>query len=152
MNGGNAATLITDLSEETYEIRITIERAQAERKRFGFYLFANQERQGLTLIIKPETGTLRLGGSEAPFRVEDLPVGKDIELCIFLDKYLVEVFINGCQAMIAAHIDWQSSKGFYAYSFGGATVIQRVDIWELKSTNQGYLDAKINRVWEIDEK
>ena len=54
--------------------------------------------------------------------------------------------------MIAAHMDWRSSKGFYAYSFGGPTVIKRVDMWELKSTNQGYLDAKINRVWEIEEK
>ncbi|MAI42372.1 MAG: glycoside hydrolase family 32 protein [Candidatus Azotimanducaceae bacterium] len=151
MNGGNAVTLITDLTKDAYEIRITIERAQVERKRFGFRLFSGRDNQGLSIIIKPETGTLRVGSSEAPFSVENLPIGENIELCIFVDKYLVEVFINGRQAMIAAHMDWQRSKGFYAYSFGAPTIIKHVDIWKLKSTNQGYLDAEINRVWEIDK-
>ena len=149
MNGGHAATHITDLPE-TCEIRITVERVEAERKRFGFQLFADDDNPGLSIIIKPETGTLRLGNTEAPFAVDDLPPGEDVELCIFVDKYLVEVFVNDCQAMIAAHMNWQDAKGLLGYSFGAATTIKEVTTWPLEATNQGYLEAEKNPIWEPD--
>ena len=51
--------------------------------------------------------------------------------------YLVEVFVNGRQAMVAADMDWQAANGFDAYSFGAPTTIKKVEIWKVKPTNRG---------------
>jgi len=148
--GGEATKRIAELEGDAFEIRITIDREQAERKRFGFRLFADENRIGLPIYIQPNNGTLRVGGTEAPFAVADLPPGEGVELRIFIDKYLVEVFANGRQTMVAADMDWQAASGFEAYTFGAPTTIRKVDIWKVKPTNQGYLEARQNRIWEPD--
>lgn len=147
-NGGTATKPIALLSDDALEIRIIVERKEAEHKRFGFQLFADQTHDGLPIIIKPETGTIRVGKTEAPFAVADLAPGEDIELRIFIDKYLVEVFANGRQALLSAYMDWQAAHGFAAYTFGAATTIKQVDIWQLKPANQGFFEAQKNRIWE----
>jgi len=141
---------IAELPGEACEIRVSIPRSEVERKHFGIRLFAFKDDPGLPILFKPSTGTLLVGTTEAPFAVADLPTGEDMELRIFIDKYLVEVFVNGRQAVVAAHMDWQSEKGIDGFSFGEETLIDRLDIWKLNPTNQGYLDARQNRIWEPD--
>jgi hypothetical protein len=99
-------------------------------------------------MVRPETGTLRVGSMEAPFSVTDLPPGEDFELRIFIDRYLVEVFASGHQAMIAAYMDYRGKTGLDAYSFTVPTTIKKFEIWKLKPTNQGYFEALRNRIWE----
>lgn len=152
MHGGMTTPRIAELSGDAFEIRIVIDREQAWRKRFGFLLFADDGHEGLPVIIHPETATLRLGTTEAPFAVADLPEDEDVELRIFIDKYLVEVFVNDRQAVLTAHMDYQVAKGLNAYSYGGPTTIQQVEIWKLKSTNQGFLEARQNHIWACDTK
>jgi beta-fructofuranosidase len=148
--GGVAIQRLAALEGEALEIRIVVARAEAERKRFGFQLFAGEKHEGLPVLFQPETGSLRLGGTEAPFSVAALPRGEDVELRIFIDKYLVEVFANGRQAMIAAHMDYRGGSGLNGYSFGDPTKIRSVEIWKLKAANQGFLEAQQSRIWEPD--
>jgi sucrose-6-phosphate hydrolase SacC (GH32 family) len=146
----NRTKRIAELKGDSYEIRITVDREEAERKRFGSRLFANENRIGLPIYFQPNNGTLRVGGTEAPFKVSDLPAGESVELRIFIDKYFVEVFVNNRQAVVAADMNWQDASGFDAYSFAKPTTIKKVEIWKMKPTNQGYLEARENRIWEID--
>lgn len=146
--GGEATKRIAELNGDAYEIRITIDREQAERKRFGFRLFTDGDRTGLPIYFQPNNGSLRVGSTEAPFAVSDLPAGETVELRIFIDRYLVEVFVNGRQAVVAADMDWQAASGFEAYTWGAPTTIQQVEIWKIKPTHQGYLQARQNRIWE----
>jgi len=139
---------LTELPGEAMEIRLTIPRDQAARKRFGFRLFGDGKTGGLPIIIRPETGTIRVGTTEAPFAVADLPAGEDVQLRIFVDKYLVEVFANDRQAVVAAHMDWRGKPSLDGYSSGAPTTIKKLEIWGLKPTNQGFCDAQQNRVWE----
>lgn len=139
---------IADLPTDALEIRITVDRAQAARKRFGFQLFASEEDAGLPIIIHPETGTLRVGTTEAPFAVAELAPGEDVELRIFIDKYLVEVFANGRQAVVAAHMEYQTARGLRLYTYGGSTTVRRVDIHRMRATTQGFFAARQNRIWE----
>jgi sucrose-6-phosphate hydrolase SacC (GH32 family) len=71
-----------------------------------------------------------------------------VELRIFMDKYLVEVFVNDRQAMVAAHMDYRGKTGLDAYSFARPTTLKSVEIWKLKPTNQGFREAQKNRIWE----
>ena len=148
IGGGSTKKALTTLPGEAVELRIVIARAEAERKRFGFQLFADEKQNGLPIVFLPETGRLRLGSTEAPFAVHDLPPGEDVELRIFIDKYLVEIFVNNRQAMIAAQMDYAGRTGFAGYSFGGPARVRSIDIWKLRATNQGFLEAKKNRIWE----
>lgn len=107
------------------------------------------ESGGLSIMLRPENGTLRVGTTEAPFAVAELPAGEDVELRIFIDKYLVEVFANDRQALLVAHLD-QRGTGLDAFTVGAPTTIKRLDIWKLRPTNQGFLDAQIKRIWEPD--
>ncbi len=148
MHSASATEQIADLDGDSYEIRIRVDRAQTERKRFGVQLFADQNNPGLEVMIRPETSTLRLGTTDAPFAIVDLPEGEDLELRIFVDKYVVEVFANDRQAAIAAYHDYQTASGLRIYSYGEPTTFREVTIWKLQSTNQGIIEARENRIWE----
>ncbi|RPI89743.1 MAG: hypothetical protein EHM42_02500 [Planctomycetaceae bacterium] len=139
---------LAELPGDAVEIRITIAREEAARKLLGFTLFGDGRGGGLTIMLRPETGTIRVGGTEAPFAVADLPAGEDVELRLFVDKYLVEVFANDRQAVLAAHLEHEGRLGLDAFTVGAATTLRKVEIWKLKPTNQGFQEARENRIWE----
>lgn len=143
-----ATALITTLDSDALEIRMTIDRAEANRKRFGVQLFADESRAGLPILIHPETGMLRVGTTEAPFAVADLAPDEGVELRIFIDKYLVEVFANGRQAVVTAYMDYQAANEIRLYSYGAPTTVRTIEIRRLRSTNQGFFEARASRVWE----
>lgn len=142
---------IAELNGDACEIRIVIPREQALRKLFGFVLFADEDDGGLPILLCPETQTLRVGTTDAPFAAADLPVDEDIELRIFVDQYLVEVFTNARQAVAAVHLDTAEKTGLDAFSVGAPTTIRSVEIWRLKPTNQGFMDARNNYIWKPDK-
>lgn len=150
-----SATLqkLADLGGEAVEIRVTVAREQAAQKIFGVTLFADEKGAGgLPIMLRPENGTLRVGTAEAPFAVSDLPEGEDLDLRIFVDKYLVEVFVNDRQAVVASYADYKGRAALNGFTVGKSTTLKKVEIWKLKPTNQGFLEAQKNRVWEPDTK
>ena len=139
---------VTDIDHEAFEILMTVDRQQAKRKRFGLRLFVGEDHPGLDIMVRPETGTLRVGTVDAPFRVAALPEDEDIELRVFVDKYLVEVFANGRQAVAAAHMEYYKASGLEIYSYGGSTTVRDITIWPMRFANQGLLEAAESRIWE----
>lgn len=146
--GGEATTRIAQLEGDAYEIQIVIDRAEAARKRFGFRLFTGDERLGVPIYFQPNNRTIRVGGTEAPFAIDDLSADEDVDLRIFIDKYLVEVFVNGRQAVVTADLQWQSANRFEAYAWGTPITISKVNIWKVRPTNEGYQKARTTRIWE----
>ena len=104
-DGAPPGEVIASLPGDAVEIRIVVAREQAERKLFGFSLFSDGSGGGLPVVLRPETGGLRLGSSEAPFSLADLPAGEDLELRIFIDKHVVEIFANDRQAILSNHCE-----------------------------------------------
>jgi len=143
---------LAQLPGDAVEIRVTIPRDQAARKRLGFRLFGEGNAGGLPIILRPETGTIRVGTTEAPFAVANLPPGEDLELRIFIDKYIVEVFANDRQAVAAAHMDWHGKAAFDGFSSGAPTTIKRLEIWKMQATTQGFRAAQTQRLWEPQTK
>ena len=58
----------------------SVHREEAERKLFGFTLFSDGGGAGLPIMLRPETGGLRVGSAEAPFSMSELPADEDLEL------------------------------------------------------------------------
>ena len=146
-HGSSATEHIADLEHDAYEIKITVDPEQTKRKRFGFQLFADEANEGLSIMVHPENGTLRIGTTESPFAVADLPETEALELRIFVDKYVVEVFANERQAVVGVHMDYRSAHGLKVYTYGDTTIIREINLWKLKPTNQGFLEARENRIW-----
>jgi sucrose-6-phosphate hydrolase SacC (GH32 family) len=147
-----AGKKIATLSGDAVEMRITIAREEAARKLFGFTLFSDGKGGGLPIMFRPETGALRVGTTEAPFSIADLPAGEDVQLRIFVDKYLVEVFANDRQALVASHANYRGKPDVTAFTIGAPTTIKKLELWRLKSTNQGFREAQANCLWEPDTK
>jgi sucrose-6-phosphate hydrolase SacC (GH32 family) len=148
--GGNRRQRVADLGGDAVELRITVARDQAARKLFGLVLFADDADGGLPIILRPDTGTLRVGTTDAPFAVADLPPGEDLDLRVFVDNYVVEVFANDRQAVFATYPDYRGKTGVDAFMVGAPTTIKTLAMWQLKPTNQGFLEAQKNRIWEPD--
>jgi len=147
---GPALQHIADIDGDACEIRVVVPREQAARKLFGLVLFAGDGKGGLPIVLRPENGTLRVGTTEAPFAVAGLPASEDLELRIFVDKYLVEVFANDRQAVLAAHLDYSRDPSLAAFTVGAPTTIKNLEMWRLRPTNQGFLDAQAKPIWQPD--
>lgn len=139
---------IAELPGDAVEIRITISHEQAARKLFGLTLFSGGDEEGLPILLRPETGTLRVGASEAPFSLAELAPDEDVELRIFVDKYLVEVFANDRQALVAAYFGSRKNLALSGFTVGAPTLLKSVEIWKLRPTNAGFLEARESRVWQ----
>lgn len=147
-SGAPGGQRIATLPGDSVELRITIAREQAERKLFGFVLFPGENGSGLPILFRPETGTLRIGTAEAPFAIANLPPGEDVDLRIFVDKYLVEVFANGRQALVASCAGYRGKADLNAFTVGAPTTVKKLEVWALKPTNEGFLAAQQSRIWE----
>lgn len=53
-----------------------------------------------------------------------------------------------CCSMIAMHADHLGKPDLAAFTVGAPTTLKKVEIWKLKPTNQGFLEAQKNRIWE----
>lgn len=151
-NGGFAMKQVAELPGTAVEIEAIISREEAKNKQFGFYLFSDGSIEtGFPVVINPATESIRVGKTEAPFFVDNLPVNEDVRIRIFIDKYLVEVFMNDQQAVFDACMDYDKNDSLYGYTFGASTTFKQINIWKMKPTNEGYYKAKENRIWEPDE-
>ncbi len=146
----NETEKIAELDGDAWEIRVTVDRSEASRKRFGFRFFADAAHEGFPVIIRPETSTIVVGTKEAPFAVSDLAADEDLELRIFIDKYLVEVFSNDRQAVVATHGKYKDASGIYSSSLEASTTIRSIEMWKLRPTNAGFFEAQKNPIWEPD--
>ncbi|MFM7677862.1 MAG: glycoside hydrolase family 32 protein [Roseiflexaceae bacterium] len=126
---------LVDYAHEAVEIRICLARTQVQRKLFGFVVCADAQGHGLPLIFRPETGTMRLGNAEAPFALMSLAVDEDLEMRIFIDQFLVEVFVNNRQSMVAEYTNDAGNTALYGITVGAATVATTVEVWELRIEN-----------------
>ncbi len=147
-HGNSVVQHVIDLDDDAYEVRLTITQNEVKRKRFGVQLFADDNHNGLPILILPESRSVLVGDTEAPFAVSDLDADEDLELRIFIDKYLVEVFFNDHQALVGIDMDYQSAKGLKIYTYGDSITIQQIEIWKLKPCNQGFWEAAESKIWD----
>jgi len=148
LQGGTSPVRVASWTGDAVEVRITVARDQVERKLFGFVLSGGGSDPGHPIVLRPDTGTLRVGATEAPFAVAELPAGEDLELRVFVDGPLVEVFANGRQTVYSSRTSSGGEMALDAFTVGAPTTVRGVEIWKVRRTNQGFLDARESRIWE----
>jgi len=108
-------------------LSVTIKPASA--KEYGVSVFCDNVGKGFPITLKPENKTLAMGEITPPF---ELKKGEDLNLRIFLDKGMVEVFVNDRQAAVYMHQHDKENVGISLFNKGG-DITTKVKGWKMKS-------------------
>ena len=70
-----------------------------------------------------------MGGATAPLELND---GEEIQLRIFIDRSVIEVFANDKQAVVWQHVYEAGDIGVCLFSEGEAMEVSEVKSWQMK--------------------
>ena len=115
-------------------------------------LFSDGKGGGLPLVFRPETHTVRLGNAETEFPISQLGKDENLEIRIFIDKYLVEVFIGDRTTLVGSYLGNPLSHRLDGFTVGRSTRIRSLETWKLKPTNAGFHQAQQNPQWRPNSK
>ena len=122
---------LKNISGDTMELMVKIK--QGEAQRYGVKILCDQDNQeGLDVVVNPEAKTLQIGATTAPLELKD---GEEIQLRIFIDRSVIEVFANDRQAVVWQHVYEAGDVGVCLFSEGKAMEISEVKSWQMKPVN-----------------
>lgn len=121
---------LKNISGDTMELMVTIKRGDAQR--YGVKILCDQDNgKGLAVVVDTRAKTLQVGKSIAPL---ELKAGEEIQLRIFIDRSVVEVFANDRQAVVWQHVYEAGDTGVCLFSEGGAMEVSEVKSWQMSSS------------------
>ena len=123
----NSSRMLKKISGDTIELTVAIKPTDA--KEYGVSVFCDKDGNGFPITIKPESNILTMGDIKPPFALKK---GEDLNLRIFLDKGLVEVFVNDRQAAVYMHQHDKENTGISLFSKDGR-LKAAVKAWKMKS-------------------
>jgi sucrose-6-phosphate hydrolase SacC (GH32 family) len=126
-----ATNRLKNVAGDTIEIMATIK--QGDASRYGVRLLCDNENgNGLDLVVEPGAKSIKLGSTTAPF---ELKRGEDIQLRIFVDRSIVEVFVNDRQAVVKQHAYAPGDVGVCLFSEGGKMKVRELKAWTMAASN-----------------
>ena len=124
-----AATPLKGIAGDTIELKVTFDAGKA--KRFSLRVYCKDDGSGgFPILVAPADKVLTLGKMKVPFAP---PAGEDVELRVFLDKSMVEVFAGGRQAAVAGCKYDPKDLAVALVSEGGPATVREVRCWKMKS-------------------
>lgn len=127
----NSSHMLKNIYGDTLELSVTIKPTSA--KEYGVSVFCDKDGKGFPITIKPESKVLEMGEIKPPF---ELKKGEDLNLRIFLDKGMGEVFVNDRQAAVYMHQHDKENVGISLFCKGG-DITAKVKGWKMKSIYAG---------------
>jgi sucrose-6-phosphate hydrolase SacC (GH32 family) len=128
----NASQRLNDIGGNAVELMIAF--VQGGASEFGVEVYGDANgAKGFPIVVQPGTSTLRLGEMKVPF---ELKAGESVNLRVFLDKNMIEVFANDRQAAVASYRYPADHLGISLFSRDGETSVPEVKAWKMKSIYQ----------------
>ena len=127
----NSSRMLKDISGDTIEMSVTIKPTEA--KEYGVSVFCDKDGNGFPITFKPESKVLTMGEISPPFALKK---NEDLNLRIFLDKGMVEVFVNDRQAAAYMQNHDKENAGISLFSRDG-NITATVNGWKMKSIYAG---------------
>jgi sucrose-6-phosphate hydrolase SacC (GH32 family) len=124
----DSTQLFKKIAGDTIELNLTIEPGSA--KEFGVNVFCAANGTGFPITIQAESKKLAIGKIAAPF---ELKPGEALNLRVFLDKGMVEVFANDRQAVVYMQPHNADDVGVSLFSKDGDIAVKNVRSWKMKS-------------------
>ena len=125
VKGGNSHRLQT--SGDTLELSVTINPTNASE--YGVKVFCDANGNGFPIAIKPSDKSVTVGSVHVPFELKE---GEPLQLRIFLDKGMIEVFLNERQAAVNMKQHAAENTGVCIFS-EGSDITADVKSWQMHS-------------------
>ena len=125
--------LLKDIKADSLEVKAAF--APGNAKRFGLKLRVSPDGKAFTRVYFDTAS--RAFGVDGPALKNDpqqpyLNPGEDVQMHIFLDRSIVEVYVNG-SAQTARTFPDPNALGLVIFSEGGEAKLKSLDIWKMKS-------------------
>lgn len=125
----NSRHMLPVTQGDACELEVEFEPTPATK--FGFEVHCSpQGKNGFPILVDPDEHVLKLGDTSVPL---DLKQGGPVTLRVFVDKHLIEVFVNDRQAAVASHAYMAGDVEVQMFGTGGATPVRAVRYWRMKS-------------------
>ena len=83
------------------------------------------------MTLRYADGTLNVAGTEVPIALEE--EGKFIKLHVFIDKSVMEVFINDGRASVTrVNYPGEEDLSIAAFSENGRVKLKSLDVWQMR--------------------
>ncbi len=116
-----------DLNSDTMEIVAAFEAADA--KAFGLKVRRSEDGKE-AIAIRYAAGTLNVAGTEVPLEL----VSGRLKLHVFIDKSVLEVFINdGVTSVTRVEYPGENDLGVSVFAENGNAKLKSMDAWEIES-------------------
>ena len=79
-----------------------------------------------------DPGTITRANGDAPFELNE---GEDLKFRIFIDRPLVEIFVNDRQAIVQRHLHQPDDVGICLHTEGGDLDVD-IMAWKMAPSNQ----------------
>lgn len=124
---------LKQMAGDTLELEVEFKAPGAGE--FGVDVFCDEKGEnGLRIAVVAESKKLRIGTVDAPF---ELKQGEAMNLRVFIDRNLVEIFANDRQAVAFAHQRSHAWANTRLFSNGSDTQVTKVTAWKMKSIYEG---------------
>jgi beta-fructofuranosidase len=125
----DAPYVLKDISGDTMELEITF--AVPSSSEFGVRVLCGEDgTNGFTITAGSMRKTLTVGYTKPPFELQQ---GEDLTLRVFIDKSMIEVFINDRQAAVAWHDYDPKDLHVSLFCKDGNVEVKTVIAWEMKA-------------------
>lgn len=121
------------IAGDAMELQVSFDPGTAQAYGLEVYCDASGK-NGFPILLEPATRSLHLGAVTVPL---DLKAGEAVTVRVFLDKSMIEVFVNDRQAAVASHRYADGNVGIRLTSSGGAATATEVKAWRMKSIYGG---------------
>jgi hypothetical protein len=121
--------LLKTIKGDSLEIIATFKPATA--RRLGIKVRNSAVDPKLGVPVWFDAGDLTFGAGKASMS-SDLKAGDSVTLHVFVDRSIIEVYVNGNANTVASHHD-PAAQGIALFSAGGACTLETLDVWRMKS-------------------
>jgi beta-fructofuranosidase len=113
------------------QIEVAAEFSPGDAKAFGLKLRSSDDGQE-AITLRYADGSLNVAGTEVPLKLEG--GNKTLKIQVFLDRSVMEVFINGGQtAVTRVEYPGEEDLGIGVFAEGGKATLESLDVWQMKS-------------------
>lgn len=123
-----APTVLEGVSGDALEIIATFRPGDAAR--FGLKVRASPDgKTGLPVWFSTGTGQFGLAGKRM---TADLEAGRIVRMHVFVDRSVIEVYLNGNAVTKVAYLD-PSARTVCAFAEGGTCTLESAEVWQMNS-------------------
>ncbi len=121
--------LLKQIAGDVLELEVKV--APNDATKFGLTVFGDKENQaGLPISVIPGERILQVGDVRAPFELKE---NEMTTFRVFLDKAIVEVFVNDRQAVVTAQTHPAENIGIALFAEGADMKVPSLTAWKMKT-------------------